>query len=131
MNLHTIMLVDSDPQVQNLGRMSLEMIGGFSVLACDSGEEALDSIAEVQPDCILLEAFLPGVNGEETLRLFQKDPTTAAIPVIFMTTRLDAEEALRLRRLGAAGVIPKPLDPMTLPGEVYRLWGKMSEADTD
>ena len=80
------------------------------------------AIAEA-PDAILLDVMMPGRDGPGTLALLKADPRTARIPVIFLTAKAMTAEIERLRALGAAGVLTKPFDPMTLAASVRAILG--------
>jgi two-component system OmpR family response regulator len=64
--------------------------------------------------------MMPGMDGPETLAALRQRPSD--IPVIFMTARVQTHEVLRYRELGAADVIAKPFDPMTLADTVRGIW---------
>ena len=77
----TILLVDDTPL--NL-RILFESLGhaGFKLLVAESGDAALEQIARLKPDLILLDVMMPGLNGFDTCRRLKADPSTADIPVI-------------------------------------------------
>ena len=97
--------------------MSLERIGGWVVLDAGSAEEALAAALSGPLDAVLLDVMMPGVDGPGTLELLRPviGPDT---PVIFLTAKTQTSDRERLAGLGAAGMIAKPFDPMTLPDEV-------------
>tara|TARA_R110002012_G_scaffold249366_2_gene426917 strand:+ start:1411 stop:1791 length:381 start_codon:yes stop_codon:yes gene_type:complete len=117
-----ILHVDDEPDIRAVTRLALESIGGFDVLSCSSGEEALTSVAAQAPDLIVMDVMMPGMDGPTTYRAFQKDPAAAGIPVIFMTAKTQKDEIGMLIELGAIGVIAKPFDPVQLSAEVQRIW---------
>jgi PAS domain S-box-containing protein len=82
---------------------------GFGVLVAKDGESALELAAAVQPDIILLEANMTGLNGYETCRRLKSNPKTDDIPVIFITTLAHPVNKVRAFRLGAAAYLTKPL----------------------
>lgn len=120
--LRRILLVEDDPDVQVVVTMALESIGGFSVLACSSGAEALERFGEFAPDLVLIDVMMPGLDGPATLEHLRRLPAAAETPVVFMTARVQAHEVARYRELGAADVIAKPFDPMTLSDTVQSIW---------
>jgi DNA-binding response OmpR family regulator len=123
-SLNTILLVEDDPDIQELAVMSLAAVGGFEVHACDNGRLALQDAARVRPDLIILDWMMPGLDGGETLALLRRDPDLAGIPVIFMTAKVRPEEIDRMRALGALDVIGKPFDPMELANQVRAIWSR-------
>lgn len=120
--LRRILLVEDDPDVQVVVTMALESIGGFSVLACSSGPEALERFPEFTPDLVLLDVMMPGLDGPATLESLRRLPAASGTPVVFMTARVQGHEVARYRELGAADVIAKPFDPMTLSDTVQSIW---------
>ena len=98
--------------------MALELDGDFEVRSCGSGAEGIEEAVRWQPDLILLDVMMPGLDGPATLAELQSMPATSAIPVVFITARTQAQDVSRLRSLGAAGVIAKPFDPMALAGQI-------------
>jgi CheY-like chemotaxis protein/HPt (histidine-containing phosphotransfer) domain-containing protein len=113
-----ILHVDDEPDIREVVEMSLGLDPTFTTRHCGSGQEGLSAAAEWQPDIILLDVMMPGMDGPATLAKLRGDSRTADIPVIFMTARAQAREADQFRALGAVGVIAKPFDPMTLAASV-------------
>ena len=113
-----VLYVDDEDDIREVALMSLELDPGFDVMACASGQEALDVAASLVPDLILLDVMMPRMDGPETLARLRADPRTAGIPVIFVTARTQGPEQARLLALGAIAVIAKPFDPMTLAFKV-------------
>ena len=116
-----ILYVEDDPDIRSIAELSLRDVGGFEVCLCESGSEALKLIADFEPDLVLLDVMMPGMDGPQTLKALQQRPEGLNIPVIFMTARLQPSEIEEYRLLGAIGVIPKPFDPMTLADDIRRL----------
>ncbi len=122
MALERIMYVEDEPDIQAVAKMALEMVGGFKVQVCGSGQEALVAVRDFAPDLVLLDVMMPGMDGPSTLARLRADPATAAIPVIFLTAKVQPPEVVRYQSLGALDVIAKPFDPMTLAAQVQRIW---------
>lgn len=117
----TILLVDDEPDLLTVARVSLERIGGFTVATCGSGEAALAKAAASPPDLVLLDVMMPGLDGPSTLARLRANPATASLPIVFMTAKAQARDVERYLSLGALGVIAKPFDPMSLSELVRRL----------
>jgi two-component system, OmpR family, response regulator len=124
--LKKILHVEDEPDIRAIARMALEKLGGFTLLQCAGGGEALAAAPGFGPDLILLDVMMPQMDGGATLEALRKLPSAAAIPVIFMTAKVRREERDALMKLGAIGVIAKPFNPMTLAAEVRRLWDQRS-----
>jgi two-component system, OmpR family, response regulator len=121
--LRTIVLIDDEPDIRTIGRLSLERVGGWTVHAAASGTQGIAAAREHRPELILLDVMMPGLDGPGTLAQLQADPDLRKIPVVFMTAKVQRDEVDHYLRLGVAGVIPKPFDPMTLPQQVRDIFG--------
>lgn len=119
--LRRILFVEDDPDIQVVATLALESLGGFSVASCGSGSEALSRFGEIAPDLVLLDVMMPGMDGPATLEALRRLPS-GDVPVVFMTARVQAHEIARYREMGAADVIAKPFDPMTLAETVQTIW---------
>jgi CheY-like chemotaxis protein len=100
--------------------ISLGLDPSFEVRSCASGGEALSVATEWAPHVILCDVVMPVMGGPETLARLRENPETAKTTVIFLTARAQRQEVEHFKALGAAGVICKPFDPMTLASEVRR-----------
>ena len=120
----TILVVDDDDFVRMLTRVSLSKVGGMRVLEASGGAEGLLLATQEQPDVIMLDVMMPGMDGADTLRALRANPATAAIPVIFLTAKAMPDEKARLSELGAAAVFTKPFDPLTIADDVRRVLGQ-------
>lgn len=120
--LSRILYVEDEPDILLVGKMALEAVGGFTVIACASGQEALIAAPNAQADLLLLDVMMPGLDGLGTLKALQKIPATARTPVIFMTAKVQAAEVDAYIKLGALEVIPKPFDPMELSAQIRKIW---------
>lgn len=120
--LQKILYVEDDPDIQAIATMVLESFGGYEVVACSSGQEALQAVQGFQPDFILLDVMMPGMDGPATLQQLRLLEMLRQVPVAFMTARVQPTDVAELHKLGAKGVIAKPFDPMTLADQVRQLW---------
>jgi CheY-like chemotaxis protein len=110
--------VEDEPDIREVVEMSLALDPDITLKSCASGPEALVAAADWTPDVILMDVMMPKMDGPETLKHLREDARTAKIPVVFMTARAQTHEMEHFLSLGAAGVIPKPFDPMTLAAAV-------------
>lgn len=124
MSLQRILYAEDEPLIQAVAKLALEKVGGFDVLICGSGVDALAKVKAFAPDLILLDVVMPGMDGPTTLHRLRADADTAAIPVIFLTANVEAAEVDHYRALGAMDVIAKPFNPMTLATQVREVWAK-------
>lgn len=80
----------------------------YGVLFAKDGASGLALAASKQPDLILLDVMMPGMDGYETLKRLKADPATRGVPVVFLTAKTEAEDESLGLRLGAMDYIPKP-----------------------
>jgi two-component system, OmpR family, response regulator len=113
-----VLLVDDDDDIRTIGELALVEVGGMEVVLASSGPQALELAAREQPHVVLLDVMMPGMDGLTTFRRLRDDPATAAIPVVFVTAKVQRHEVQRYLDLGGLGVIGKPFDPMSLPDEL-------------
>ena len=121
MKITKIMIVDDDEDICTVVELAARRVGGWDVVVAASGQEALAKARSERPDVILLDAMMPVLDGPATLVKLREEPSTATIPVIFLTAKVQRREVERYMVLGAIGVIRKPFDAMTLPDEVRRI----------
>lgn len=121
MAVSKVLLVDDEPHIRRIGELSLKGVGKWKVVLASSGHDALEAAAREMPDVILLDVMMPGMDGTETLVHLRASAVTSSIPVIFMTAKVQKHEVDRYREGGAAGVIPKPFDPMSLPAQILEI----------
>ncbi len=116
--VNKVLMVDDDADIRLIGKVSLSGVGRWQVVLASSGAEALSLAAGEKPDVILLDVMMPLMDGPATLARLKESPETREIPVIFMTAKVLTDEVAGYLKMGAAGVIKKPFDPMTLPNEI-------------
>ena len=119
--LRTIVLIDDEPDIRTIGRLSLERVGGWTVHAAASGTQGIAAAREHRPELILLDVMMPGMDGPETLSHLRQIPGLEATPVIFVTAKAMPSEIEHFISLGALGVIVKPFDPEAICDEISAL----------
>ncbi|PSB24121.1 response regulator [Stenomitos frigidus] len=123
MTTKRILIVDDEDRIREVVRMCLVKLAKWEALSAASGTEAIQIAAVEQPDAILLDVSMPGMNGVETFQQLQANPQTQAIPVIFLTAKVQPTEQAEYKQLGAAGLIVKPFDPIQIAREISQLLG--------
>lgn len=93
----------------------------FDVICAMSGEEALASIREKQPDIVLLDVMMPGMDGFEVCRLIKTDPRTMHIPVVMVTALDQPSDRVTGLEAGADDFLTKPVDDLALMARVKSL----------
>ncbi len=116
-NIERVLYVEDEPDIQAVARVALEAVGGFEVQIYNSGSDAMDHLDEIKafnPDVILLDVMMPGMDGPSTLEALRKESDFVDTPVVFMTAKVQPHEVADFKAMGALDVIPKPFDPMSL-----------------
>lgn len=104
----TVLVVDDTPESLRFLTDTLEA-ANISVLIATSGEAALELLAHVTPDLILMDAVMPGLDGFETTRAIKQMPRGAAVPIIFMTGLTESEHVVHALEAGGVDYVRKPI----------------------
>jgi DNA-binding response OmpR family regulator len=115
----TVVVVEDDAAL----RRRLEELlrgAGYRVLAADDALRAVELVRAEEPDLVLTDLEMKGMDGYAVLRALQADPATARCPVLFMADERDFTERVRAFRLGAVEYVAKPFAPETLLRKVER-----------
>ena len=115
-----ILVADDDPVIVRLLQVNFRL-EGYEVETAAHGEEALERARDLQPDLILLDVMMPGLDGWEVCRRLNADPSISHIPIIFLSARAQEEDRRRGRELGVAEYVTKPFDPGELVGVIDRV----------
>lgn len=118
MRIRSVLLVDDDADIRQIARLSLAEVGGWEVNLASSGAEALEKVNEFNPDVILLDVMMPGMDGPSTFAELRKIEGFERVPIIFVTAKVQRREVERYVALGASGCISKPFNPMTLHEDI-------------
>ena len=118
-----ILVIDDEINVCIVIQACLENLGGWETLTAFSGKEGL-AIAQTQRfDAILLDVMMPDMDGITLLGELQNNAATQGIPVIFFTAKVQSSDLAQFAKLGVAGVIAKPFEPLTLADRVASTLG--------
>jgi CheY-like chemotaxis protein len=118
-NLH-VLFADADPLVRDIIAGVLQNDPFFVARGCCSGDEALKIAVEWPPDLALLDAGISTIDGRGVPARLRADRRTASTSIVFMIGPMESHARARLRALGAAGIIEKPLDPGDLAAALRR-----------
>ncbi len=124
--LKRILYVEDESDIRTIAVTVLEAVGGFAVIACASGREAVEAAPGANADLILLDVMMPGMDGPATLKALREIPETARTPAIFITAKVQPGEIEHFKALGAIDVIAKPFDPMLLSAQIREIWQSCS-----
>ncbi|TFI55158.1 response regulator [Mastigocladus laminosus UU774] len=110
-----ILVVDDEKDIRRVVQISLEKFAGWKVILAESGEEALLKAKIHKPiDAILLDVSMPEMDGFQVFDRLRSNVATESIPVILLTAKVLPSDRQRFDKMGVAGVITKPFDPMTV-----------------
>jgi two-component system alkaline phosphatase synthesis response regulator PhoP len=124
----TILVVDDQPDIRLMCRVNLALEGYHVVEAVD-GETGLAAVTAEQPDLVLLDVMMPGVDGWQVLETMKASESTHDIPVVLLTARVQREDEIRGWRSGAADYLSKPFNPSTLTEVVRRTLMRDNDED--
>jgi len=113
-----ILIIDDEDDIRQVAALSLETIAGWEVAVASSGAQGLARAVDYQPDAILLDVMMPGMDGPSTFRELRKNPATSKIPVLLLTAKVQSTDQRRFADLGVEAVLFKPFDPLTLATQI-------------
>jgi CheY-like chemotaxis protein len=121
--MRRILIIDDEDDIREVAALSLEATAGWQVFTASSGLEGISMASVEQPDAILMDVMMPGVDGPATFRRMQQDPAVAHIPVLLLTAKVQGVDQRRFASLGVTGILFKPFDPLTLAQQISEMLG--------
>ncbi len=121
-----ILIVDDEPAVVVPIQFLMEQ-QGYLVMIAERGEDALDLIYHYNPDLVLLDIILPGIDGYEVCEIIRLDPNFRDVKIIFLTAKGREVEIAKGLALGADAYITKPFSNAALVAKVKELLEKTYE----
>jgi CheY-like chemotaxis protein len=118
-----ILIIDDEDDIRAVASLSLETIAGWEVETASSGSLGLARAIEYQPDAVLLDVMMPGMDGPTTFRALRQNPSTAHIPVLLLTAKVQSNDQRRFADLGVEAILFKPFDPLTLATQISAVLG--------
>ncbi|MFQ5989788.1 MAG: diguanylate cyclase [Candidatus Methylomirabilales bacterium] len=132
----TVLIVDDEPILRQMVREHLER-HGLQIEEAGNGQEALESAHRVNPDLILLDIMMPGLNGLQVCQTLREQEATRAIPVVLLTSHDGLEDRIRGLDAGANDYLTKPVQPGELLARVKahlrtrELWEDLEQQQKD
>jgi CheY-like chemotaxis protein len=118
-----ILIIEDEDDIREVCALSLETVAGWKTLAANSGTQGLACAIEHQPDAILLDVMMPGMDGPATLTELRRNPATARIPVLLLTAKVQKTDQRLFADLRVEAVLFKPFDPLTLSAQIAAALG--------
>ena len=112
-----ILVVEDEPDILEVMQYNLER-EGYKVVACRNGEQGLSRIRTDNPDLVILDLMLPGMDGVEVCRQVKSDPVTRSIPIIMVTAKAAESDIVLGLGIGADDYLGKPFSPRELIARV-------------
>lgn len=121
-----ILVVDDDPMIVRLLRLNFEM-DGYEVVEASNGREALDAVAEHNPDLVVCDVMMPVMDGLEVVEKLRKDGKTSNLPIVMLSAKAQEIDIQHGKGAGATEYVTKPFDPDDLLALVARLISETKE----
>ena len=125
-----ILLADDSVTAQNMGRKILAD-AGYDVVTVNNGSAALKRVAELKPDLVVLDVYMPGYSGLEVCARLKDSPDTSRIPILLTVGKLEPFKPEEANRVRADGFIVKPFEASELLSALTRLEDRMVPAQAD
>ncbi|MDO8826579.1 phosphate regulon transcriptional regulator PhoB [Methylophaga sp.] len=126
----SVLLVEDDAAIRDMINFSLRQ-AGFTCEASKDGESGLEWLKNQQPDMILLDWMLPGIDGIEFIRRLRANEFLASIPVIMLTAKGESEDMVKGLSVGADDYINKPFSPPELIARIKAVLRRCRPIDSD
>jgi len=125
-----VLVIDDEPPIRLLCRVNLEA-EGMAVLEAADGTRGLDLAREEQPDVVLLDVRMPGLDGWRVAEELLEDERTCGIPIIFLTARAEFRDRARGLDIGGVDYVTKPFNPLELASLVRGLLDRIDRGERD
>ena len=108
-----VLVIEDDPGIAAVVAYQLTR-AGYRVETVASGMDGLESLLREIPDLVVLDRMLPGLSGDELLRLVRRDPATRTVPVLVLTAKRERADRIEGLEMGADDYLTKPFSPREL-----------------
>jgi two-component system, OmpR family, alkaline phosphatase synthesis response regulator PhoP len=125
-----ILVVDDEEDILDLVQYNLNK-NGYQVTCVTTGEDALKVARKENPDLVILDLMLPGVDGLEVCKILKNDANTKSIPIIMLTAKGEETDVVAGLELGADDYIPKPFSPRILLARIRAVLRRHSDDGPD
>jgi len=115
-----LLIVDDELEAQTLLRLML-VRAGFDVVVAASGQDALKQLEMTQPDVVILDVMMPGMDGFTVCERIRSNTITHDLPVIILSARNDVESRKRGEAVQATRYLTKPISPMALVKQIQEI----------
>lgn len=117
---HTILIVDDEQDILDLIKFNVENLG-FKTVTADNGESAITNARTKNPNLIILDLMLPGIDGLDVCKLLKQDENTEHIPILMLTAKGEESDIVRGLEIGADDYVTKPFSLKVLLARINTL----------
>jgi len=125
-----VLVIDDEPPIRLLCRVNLEA-EGMEVLEASDGPTGLEKARNEEPDVILLDVMMPGLDGWQVAEELLDSDSTSSIPIVFLTARAEVRDRARGLDLGGIDYVTKPFNPIELAPLVLDLIDRVDRGERD
>jgi two-component system, cell cycle response regulator len=125
-----VLVIDDEAPIRLLCRVNLEA-EGMEVVEAPDGPGGLEAARREEPDVILLDVMMPGLDGWRVAEDLLSEPGTSRIPIVFLTARADLRDRVRGMDLGGLDYITKPFNPVELASLVSSVVHAVERGERD
>jgi DNA-binding response OmpR family regulator len=125
-----VLVIDDEAPIRLLCRVNLEA-EGMAVIEAADGPSGVERAREEEPDVILLDVMMPGLDGWRVAEQLLEDDRTVAIPIIFLTARAEFRDRARGLDIGGVDYVTKPFNPLELAPLVQGLLDRIDRGEID
>ena len=126
MSIKKILVIDDSPTERHV-LVEILNKGGYDIITAESGEEGIEKARAEQPDLILMDVVMPGCNGFEATRRLGASPSTAKIPVVFLSSKDQIVDRQWGLRQGAKAYLTKPVQETDLLQTMQRVLARLPQ----
>lgn len=126
--LKKVLYLEDEPHIAKVALIAMQRFSDLEVHHCERGDAAIEAFGEFQPDLLVFDIMLPGMDGLQTYGEILARYGLERVPVVFMTAKAQTHEQERYMALGALGVIVKPFNAMSLGDNLKSLWSARQAA---
>jgi DNA-binding response OmpR family regulator len=125
-----VLVIDDEAPIRLLCRVNLEA-AGMQVIEAADGASGIEQAQNGEPDVILLDVMMPGLDGWHVAEALLDDPSTDEIPIVFLTARAELRDRARGINLGGVDYVTKPFNPVDLAPLVRGLLERVGRGQRD
>jgi DNA-binding response OmpR family regulator len=125
-----VLIIDDEAPIRLLCRVNLEA-EGMDVVEAPDGRTGLELARSADPDAILLDVMMPGLDGWAVAEALLKEEETSTIPIVFLTARADLRDRARGMDLGGLDYVTKPFNPVELASLVRAVIAAVERGERD